>query len=92
MCRAQQQGTRRGDDRRLTGWIGAGTRVGEGSCCFQGTPVTATAQAADLITAGEVGKGEWKLGKVGEEGNAQAPRVGRRDERREIESLIGRNW
>lgn len=65
MCRAQGQGTQRGDDLRLTGWTGARTGVGEGSCYFQGTATTATAQAADRIAAGEVGRGEWKLERVG---------------------------
>lgn len=92
MCRAQGHRTRRGDDLRLTGRTRARTRVGEGSCCFQRTSATATAQAADPTAAGEVGWGEWKLGRVGEEGTAQAPRVGRPGGRRETESSVGRNW
>lgn len=66
--------------------------MGEGSCYFQGTATTATAQAADRIAAGEVGRGGVEIGEGGEEGSAQAPRVGRRDGRREIESLLVRNW
>ena len=45
--------------------LGPGGRGGEGSFCFQGTAATATTQAADPTAAGEVGRGEWKLGRVG---------------------------
>lgn len=55
MCRVQGQVTRRSDNLiRLTLWTGTGTRVGRGSRYFQGKAATATAQAADLIAAGEV--------------------------------------
>lgn len=68
MCRAQGQGTRRGDDPRLTDWTGTGTggRGGKGEFLLprnRGDRCN-VGRGQDRGRRSGVG-GEWKLGRVG---------------------------
>lgn len=94
MCRAQEQGTRRGNDLRLTGWTGTGTG-GAG----RGGEFLLPRNRGDGYNAGRgsnrgrrSGAGGVETGEGGEEGNAQALKIVRRGERREMESSEARNW
>lgn len=56
--------------------LGPGDGEGKGSFCFQRTATTATTQAADPTAAGEVGWGEWKLGRVGKRATRKCLELG----------------
>lgn len=62
----------------LTDWTGTGTggRGGEGEFLLPKTATTATTQAADPTAAGEVGWGEWKLGRVGKRATRKCLELG----------------